>query len=156
HLVTDRYNMYLWNPFGAAIAGHAIVSVSQWIMRRGFERLKITTAVGIIVIVGLMGRQQIKHSYSPYYASSYHIGTKMSKMADSNDLIISFGLNPCTIYYSKLRGWLFPPTEVWENKTAWDYAEHDIKALKLLWGLGAKWLVISNSNDEYISADQLK
>jgi 4-amino-4-deoxy-L-arabinose transferase-like glycosyltransferase len=158
HLVEDPNNMYLWNPFAAAMAGHAIVSVSQLIRIHAFESLRTTTAIiGIIVIVGLVGREQLKSRYNPSYASSYYIGTKVSKIADPNDLIISFGLNPCTIYYSKLRGWLFPPTEIWHNTSlGWDYGELDIKALKSLWERGAKWLAISNSNDAYINANDLK
>jgi len=80
----------------------------------------------------------------------------VNKIADPNDLIISFGLNPCTIYYSKLRGWLFPPTEVWHTPLGWDYGELDIKALISLWERGAKWLVIANSNDGYINANDFK
>jgi Dolichyl-phosphate-mannose-protein mannosyltransferase len=159
HLVEDPNNMHLFNPFAAAMAGHAIVTVFQSIQRRGFESAKMITITGIIVIVvivGLVGREQIKSRYNPSYAASYHIGVAVSKIADSDDLIISFGLNPCTIYYSKLRGWLFPPTEIWHTSLGWDYAELDIKALKSLWERGAKWLVISNSNDEYINANDFK
>ena len=156
HLVQDPNNMHLMNPFAAAVAGHAIVSISELIQRRGFESLKIAAIIGIVVIIGLVGRQQLKSRYKPSYAHSYHIGTKLRKIADSNDLIISFGLNPCTIYYSQLRGWLFPPTEIWHTSLGWDYGELDINILKSLWERGAKWLVISNSNDEYINARDLK
>jgi len=110
---------------------------------------------GMVVIVAVVGRQSLKFSYMPY-ASSYQIGTKLSKIADPNDLIVSFGLNPSTIYYSRLRGWLFPPTEVWHTSIGWDYGEDDIKILQSLWRQGAKWLAISNSNDSYINANDLK
>jgi hypothetical protein len=80
----------------------------------------------------------------------------LSRIAGPNDLIISFGLNPCSIYYSKLRGWPFPPTELWYNSLAFDTGELDIKALQSLWQQGAKWLVISNSNDYYINASEIK
>jgi 4-amino-4-deoxy-L-arabinose transferase-like glycosyltransferase len=156
HLVDDPNNIHIWNPFAAAIGGNAIASVSQLIGRRGFEFLRITAIIAIIVIVGLVARQRLKSPYSPYYASSYHIGTKLTKIAGPNDLIISFGLNPCTIYYSKLRGWPFPPTEVWHTPLGFDYGELDIKALKSLWERGAKWLVISNSNDDYLNANDFK
>ncbi len=156
HLVDDPNNMHLFNPFAAAMGGHAIVSVSQLIQKRGFGSLKSIAVIGMIVIVGLVGRQQLKPRYNPSYASSYQIGTKVSKVGGSNDLVISFGLNPCAIYYSKLRGWLFPPTEVWHTSLGWDYGELDIKSLQSLWRRGANWLMISNSNDEYINADDLK
>jgi hypothetical protein len=156
HLVEDPNNMHLFNPFAAAMAGHAIVTIFRSIQRGGFASPKIIAIIGIIVIVGFVGRQQIKSRYNPSYASSYHIGMTVSEISRSNDLIISFGLNPCTIYYSKLRGWLFPPTEIWHTSLGWDYAELDIKALKSLWERGAKWLVISNSNDAYINAKDFK
>jgi len=158
HLVEDPNNMDLFNPFAAAMGGNAIVTVFRLIERAGFgfEFLKITGIIGIIVIIGLVGRQQIKSRYNPSYASSYHTGVTVSKVASPTDLIISFGLNPCTIYYSKLRGWLFPPTEVWHTPFGWDYAELDIKALKSVWERGAKWLVIANSNDGYINASDFK
>jgi len=156
HLVQDPNNMHLLNPFAAAIGGHAIVSISKTIQKHGYKSLKIAATIGIVAIIGLVGRQQLKSRYKPSYASSYHIGTKVSKIADPNDLIISFGLNPCTIYYSKLRGWLFPPTEIWHTSLGWDYGELDINTLKSLWERGAKWLVISNSNDDYINASDLK
>jgi len=156
HLVEDPNNMHLFNPFAAAMAGNAIVTVFRFIQRGGVQTPKIIALIGVIVIVGLVGRQQIKSRYNPSYASSYHIGVAVNKIADPNDLIISFGLNPCTIYYSKLRGWLFPPTEVWHTPLGWDYGELDIKALISLWERGAKWLVIANSNDGYINANDFK
>src|SRR5262249_9464961 len=137
-------------------AGHAIVSISQSIQRRGSETLRIAAIVGIIAIVGFVGRQQLQSRYKPSYASSYHIGIKVSNIAEPNDLIISFGLNHCTIYYSWLRGWVFPPTEIWHTSLGWDYGELDIATLRSLWRQGAKWLAISNSNDEYINANDLK
>jgi 4-amino-4-deoxy-L-arabinose transferase-like glycosyltransferase len=155
HLVVDPNNMHLWNPFAAAMGAHAIVSISQWIRRRGFESLGITAAMAILVIVGVVGRQQLTSRYRPTYASSYYLGTKVSKISQPNDLIISFGLNPCTIYYSRLRGWLFPPAEVWHTPLGWDYGDHDIQSMKSLWAQGAKWLAISNSNDSYIDANDL-
>jgi hypothetical protein len=156
HLASDPNNMDLYNPFAAAMGGHAIASVSQVIWKRGFQPLKITAIVGVIVIIGLFGKQQLKRGYSPTYASSYHLGTKLSRIAGPNDLIISFGLNPCAIYYSKLRGWPFPPAELWYNHLAFDTGELDIKALQSLWQQGAKWLVISEYNDFYITASDIK
>jgi 4-amino-4-deoxy-L-arabinose transferase-like glycosyltransferase len=154
HLVLDPNNMSLWNPFAAAMAGNAIVTGSQLIRRRDVRIAAVTT---IIVFVGLLGREQVKSRYKPSYASSYRIGMKLGEIANPNDVIISFGLNPCSIYYSKLRGWLFPPTEVWHNTSlGWDYGELDIKALESLWEQGAKWLVISNSSDSYLNATDLK
>jgi hypothetical protein len=161
HLVEDPNNMHLFNPFAAAMAGHAIVTAFRFIQRGGFRRggFQAAQIVGIsamIVIVGLLGREQIKSRYKPSYASSYYLGLALSKIAGPNDLIISFGQNPCSIYYSKLRGWPFPPTEVWHTSLGWDYAELDIKSLTLLWKRGAKWLIIGNSNDGYINANDLK
>jgi hypothetical protein len=147
--------MHLFNPFAAAMAGHAIVIIFR--LKGGrFEAPKIIGIIGVIAVVAMVGRQQLKSLYDPYYASSYHIGVTLSKTAGPNDLVISFGLNPCTIYYSKLRGWPFPPTEIWHTPFGFDYAELDIKSLELLWERGAKWLVISNSNDDYLNANDLK
>jgi 4-amino-4-deoxy-L-arabinose transferase-like glycosyltransferase len=156
HLIQDPNNMDLFNPFAAAIGGHAIVTISRLIGRGGLETPRIIAIIGTIVIVGLAGREQLRFRYNPTYASSYHIGLTLSRIAEPKDLMISFGLNPCAIYYSRLRGWLFPPTEVWHTPLGWDYGERDIRSLKSLWERGAKWLVISNSNDEYINADDFK
>jgi len=156
HLVEDPNNMHLFNPFAAAMAAHAIVKISRLIQRGRFEAPEVIGIIGVIGVVAIVGREQLKTLYDPYYASSYHIGVTLSKIAGPNDLIISFGLNPCTIYYSKLRGWPFPPTEIWHTPLGFDYAELDIKSLDLLWERGAKWLVISNSNDDYLNANDLK
>jgi len=156
HLVGDPNNMYLFIPFAAAMAGNAIVTMFRLIWRGGFESARVMAIISIIIIVGVFGRQQIKSRYNPSYASSYHLGVIVNKIADPSDLIISFGLNPCTIYYSKLRGWLFPPTEVWHTSAGWDYGAQDIESLKSLWKEGARWLVISNSNDGYRNASDLK
>ena len=156
HLVGDPNNMYLFIPFAAAMAGNAIVTMFRLIWRGGFQSARIMAIISIIIIFGVFGRQQIKSRYNPSYASSYHLGVIVNKIADPSDLIISFGLNPCTIYYSKLRGWLFPPTEVWHTSAGWDYGAQDIEALKSLWKEGARWLVISNSNDGYRNANDLK
>jgi hypothetical protein len=156
HLVEDPNNMYLYVPFAAAMAGNAVLTVARLVWRERFHARKVIATAAIMVIVGLVGRQQIKPLYEPYYAASYHLGVIVNRIADPNDLIVSVGLNPCTIYYSQLRGWLFPPTEIWHTGFGWDYAEHDIEALKSLWKHGAKWLVISNTNDEYRNANDLK
>jgi len=156
HLVDDPNNMYLYTFFGAAIGGNALVMVGQRIWPNRFQIYKIVVILGIIVIIGLLGRQQIQPRYNPTYASSYRLGIMVDRIADPNDLIISLGLNPCTIYYSGLRGWLFPPAEIWHTSLGWDYGELDIKSLNSLWERGAKWLVISNSNEEYANANDLK
>lgn len=156
HLVDDPNNMYLYTFFGAAIGGNAIVMVGQRIWPNRFRISKIIAILGIIVIIGLFGTQQIQRRYNPTYAPSYRLGIMVNRIAAPNDLIISFGLNPCAIYYSGLRGWLFPPTEIWHTSLGWDYGELDIKSLNSLWERGAKWLVISNSNEEYANANNLK
>jgi 4-amino-4-deoxy-L-arabinose transferase-like glycosyltransferase len=156
HLTQDPNNLHLFDPFAAAMGGNGIVGVVGLIKGERIRSPKIIAIIGIIVICGVVGRQQIKSLYNPSYASSYHLGVAVSRVADPKDLIISFGVNPCTIYYSKLRGWLFPPTEIWHTSLGWDFAELDIAALKGVWARGGKWLVISNSSDEYINADDFK
>jgi len=156
HLVEDPQNMHLVNPFAAAMGGQALVSVSEWIYGRRYKSLRVAGLIGIVALIALLGRQQLGVRYKPSYEHSYRIGTTVSKIADSNDLIVSFGLNPVTIYYSRLRGWLFPPTEMWHTPRGWDYGQDDIDALKSLWEQGARWLAISNSNDEYKNARDLK
>jgi hypothetical protein len=157
HLAKDPNNMLLYAPFAAAMSGHAVVSTSQFIRKLGLRFLATPSVLGLIVLLGFVGRQQLQavRVYEPYYASFYNIGVKLSKIARPDDLVISFGFNPCAIYYSKLRGWPFPPAEVWNSSVDWDFGEVDIGTLKRVWARGAKWLTIPHIN-EYIDANDLK
>jgi 2-methylaconitate cis-trans-isomerase PrpF len=95
---------------------------------------------------------------SMYYSradESYKLGMALRQVSQPDDTVITIANDigdPVAIYYSKRRGWIFPPAWTgvdWANQTI----EDDNKAIELFEKLryqGANWLGIVNEQKNKI------
>jgi 4-amino-4-deoxy-L-arabinose transferase-like glycosyltransferase len=145
-LVKNPWNLHIINPAAAALAGYAIVSIAS-VAALKKRRVAATLVTGALLLTILFyARSGLRWLYNPYAAESYHMGLALGEVSAPEDLVVTmandFG-DPVAIYYSRRRGWVFPPAE---PAKAWDrLPEQDGEAIRLFEELrsrGAAWLGI--------------
>jgi hypothetical protein len=161
-LVINAWNFHLINPAASALAGHALITIGSWInsivvsfsgrlsKRRSLAGL--TAVLLILMFVGGYGQKNLKKMYYPPEAhwnatESYKLGLALSKISAPQDLVVTIANDigePVMIYYSKRRGWVFPPPGegiIWWSEISAD----DLKLIKVFEKLrlqGADWFGI--------------
>jgi 4-amino-4-deoxy-L-arabinose transferase-like glycosyltransferase len=151
-LAHNPWNFHLVSPAGAALAGHAIVTVAEWLNRFvRFPALWIVLTALVLILVSGLRSKYLASGFNPYEASmqeGYELGLALNKITQPSDLLIAVAEeigNPISIYYSQRTGWIFPPVE---SKAEWwdDIKNEDaaIDSLKILHQKGVKWFGISN------------
>jgi len=145
-LVTNPWNFHIVNPAAAALAANAIAAIA----RLGPTSLRrpgaIIVAAAALLVIGVSGQLGLQYMYTGYARESYSLGLALRDMTQPDDLVVTmandFG-DPVAIYYSRRRGWVFPPAE---QGHAWDRLPDDdaatIRMLEELRAQGAKWLGI--------------
>jgi hypothetical protein len=115
-LVSNVWNLEIINPAAAALASHAIITIA-------FLVSKITPAamrpvirpaiVGVsLAAIAVFGAMLLKKLYYPYANQSYEMGRALREVSQPRDLVVTIATdlgNPIAIYYSRRRGWPFPP-----------------------------------------------
>jgi len=150
HLVSDPYNLAIINPIAAAFSGLALVKIYFTLKTTRGSRFAIIGLAGILLMITVIGRFETRWTYSGYYQNEYTLGVELRKLAQADDLVVTFGPNPVSIYYSGLNGWVFPPSEAWHRPTDALYkdSEERIKVLDSLRRRGAVWLVLASASFE--------
>jgi hypothetical protein len=151
HLVSDPYNLHLFNIVAAAFAGHALATIAS--SSYFGDKRKFAAALVAVIFAGSAIHAQVesRRLYAETYRADYVLGQTLSALAGADDLVISFGLEPMVLYHSRRSGWVFPPSEAWSAKpgqrqAAWDYGPQDLLFLDELKARGARWLVIAAWN----------
>ena len=90
--------------------------------------------------------RHLRSSYTAYALQSYEMGTALARISQPSDLVVTVANaigDPVAVYYSRRRGWVFPPA--WPGvKWSADPVEEPA-AIRLFDQLrlnGAKWLGI--------------
>ncbi|HKT85227.1 MAG TPA: glycosyltransferase family 39 protein [Novosphingobium sp.] len=155
-LVHNPTNLNLMNPAAAALATNFLFRVWQWAKQHSQHAGRPAVAAVMIVLLGLFGKEAYgglhSFAYYPWSRADYHLGLEMRRRADAGDLVVTSGsieADPTAIYYSRHRGWVFPPLRAWSNG---DYepltGERAIALLEDLRGRGADWYGIVNSHEQ--------
>ncbi|WP_455273765.1 ArnT family glycosyltransferase [Rhizobium herbae] len=111
---TNPWNFHIFSVPVAALAGRGLVllstiggdlhsgSRSRW--------LRLAAIVGVVIVGGtLPGLQLMK---TPYAQSGHELGERLSSVSKPGDLVVAVSTtigDPIAIYYSRRRGWVFPP-----------------------------------------------
>ncbi len=148
-LVDNPWNFHIINPVGAALAGHAIVSIAS-LRPLSTRPLASRAAVAVfLLIIGGAGQNVLKNMYTrPYGDESYGLGLALRQVSQPGDLVVTMASDlgdPNAIYYSRRRGWIFPPAS---NDIVWDQLPEDdnesIRMFEELRAKGADWLGIAS------------
>jgi hypothetical protein len=149
HLTHQPYNLHLFDPPAAALAGHAIVTVAN--RAKQYVGLYASPAliVTFVIAVAISGYRSLKDSFQSYSESGYKMGLALRQVSDPNDLVVTFPEflgDPVAIYYSRRHGWEFPPAFAWGEITQdWEESikgERAIRWLRVLQARGARWVGI--------------
>ncbi len=150
---TNPWNFHIFSVPVAAFAGRGLVLLTaidgslQW---RSPSCLLRSAVIAAIVIGGgsIPGLQLMK---TPYAQSGHKLGVQLSALAKPGDLVIAASAtigDPIAIYYSRRRGWVFPPGG---GMNDWSVLPDDREAIDMLETLRAKdavWFgVAKNARD---------
>ena len=105
----------------------------------------------VFAVSAIQGQFGSRHLYKDSYRDHYVLGKYLSDLSGSEDLVVTVGLEPVVLYYSRRNGWTFPPIETLSSdplrhKGTWDHGLNDVSMLDELKLRGAKWLVIASWN----------
>ncbi len=154
-LVKNPWNFHIINPAAAALAGSAIVSISEIAKRAKWRIISPAIAVALLVVILIYGRDGLQWMYKPYAIEGRTLGLALHDVTRSGDLVITMANDlgdPVAIYYSQRRGWVFPPAE---RGRAWDELPKDdnesIALFDELRTKGAAWLGIVEKHRQDLS-----
>ena len=145
---TNPWNFHIFNVPMAALAGRGLILLVGIGRERGLltRALRLAAIAAVVVIGGsLPGLSLMK---TPYADHGEKLGTKLSELSRPGELVITatptIG-DPVAIYYSRRRGWVFPPGG---GETEWSMLLEDddaIEALEELRARNATWFGITKN-----------
>jgi hypothetical protein len=155
-LKENVWNFHVFNVAGAALAGHALITIAMLMARRPHprRRLAIAWAAAVIVIATSVmlayGQRRLKTMYKPTHArDSHRLGLALRERTKADDLVVTIADDvgdPIAIYYSQRHGWVFPPAHLPKLWKPWNLMPPDpavsIAMFEDLRAKGANWLGI--------------
>jgi hypothetical protein len=87
--------------------------------------------------------RRLRYVYHPYAHQSYELGAALARISRPSDLVVTVAnaiSDPVAIYYSRRRGWVFPPA--WPRADWWEDEPAAIQLFDRLRRDGAKWFGI--------------
>jgi hypothetical protein len=150
-IVNNPWNLHIFSVPVAAFVAHALVVIatgrSDTLRPGGWLRL----ASLCIVLVVIGNRPSTVYTATPYAAAGYALGTRLEDLTVPGDLVVAISStvgDPVAIYYSRRRGWVFPPGG---GDNDWSVFASDDDAVGMLEALraeGAGWFgVARNARD---------
>jgi hypothetical protein len=148
-LVRNAWNFHIYAPVAAIFAGRALVLLSTTALAPAgapvsvsFSRLFVILAITSFCSFRLLK----KELYKSYAENSHKLGLALGQISKPDDLVVTLAEDigdPVAIYYSKRRGWVFPPANKFWAPTELPPEEQDlIKDLENLRRQSADWLGI--------------
>lgn len=162
-LVGNPWNLHLVNPAAAALAAHGIVAIASVIgiglqgsqLRRRSSAAFLGTVIVLLLLIGGFSQRNLASMYYPYAQAGQQLGLALRQVSQPGDLAVTLANDlgdPVALYYSRRRGWVFPPAQ---PDRAWGHQlpEDDREAIALLTDLqaqGADWLGMVNEHRQEI------
>ena len=114
----------------------------------------MAVARGLLIVAGLVffSRQATGAMKHPYAGDARLLGQRLDALAAPDDLVIAVGEsvgNPIAVYYSRRRGWVFPPgggDGDWSRLH--DHPEAAVAELDALRAAGARWFGVTREVDD--------
>ncbi len=147
HLVSDPYNLHLFNVPISVFAGYALVTLAKAIRRISSHKFGTAVAVSILIGSAVYGQYRIRPLFADSYHDHYALGKSLDGLLGPTDLVVSFGSEPVVLYHSRRQGWIFPsPPGISQPYATWDYGANDLALLDDHISKGATWLAIPSWN----------
>lgn len=175
-LVLNPSNLNIINPAAAALAGNGLIALASFAKRVGGSSSALALIAAILLIISGIGYRQLNlWCYSPWAKDGYELGIALQQITQPSDLLVTIanrgGGDPVAIYYSRRRGWVFPPAIYWglppsspqeskrKNSIYWKYPLTDDTLITILEDLitkGADWMGIVKYDNNQIAKDNPK
>jgi Dolichyl-phosphate-mannose-protein mannosyltransferase len=163
-LVDNPWNFHIFSPAAAAIAGHAILTLAQWLKYLSRDvastkllfpnSIKIVTSIIMLLVIATSAHYCMKTMYRPYGAQSHELGLALKEISQPGELVVTIANivgDPVAIYYSQRRGWVFPPAD---NDINWGQLPEDdrdsIRMFENLRTQGADWFGVVSQHQEQL------
>lgn len=148
-LVRNPWNFHIFAPVAAIFAGRALILLSTMapVSAGAQHTWSIPRLVVILGITSLCSFRLLKKElYASFAQKGYKLGLALDKVSKPGDLVVTIPEDigdPVAIYYSKRRGWVFPPTtQNWAPTELPQQEEESIRLLEDLRRQGADWFGI--------------
>jgi hypothetical protein len=144
-LVDNPWNFHIVDPALAGLAAQGLLVAGGALARLGLPIIGRTAIILIIVAHGF-GMKNLRWVYGAYARQSHELGVALARISQPSDLVVTVGNSigdPGAIYYSRRRGWVFPPA--WPDVDWWEDIVDEPAAIQLFDRLrseGAQWFGI--------------
>jgi 4-amino-4-deoxy-L-arabinose transferase-like glycosyltransferase len=175
-LVLNPSNLNIVNPAAAALAGNGLIALASFAKRVGGSSSALALITAILLIISGIGYTQLNlWCYYPWAKDGYELGIALQQITQPSDLVVTIansgGGDPVAIYYSRRRGWVFPPSiyrgfppsspqeSKRKNTIYWKYPITDDTLIAILEDLitqGADWMGIVKYDNNQIAKDNPK
>ncbi|MGB3293264.1 MAG: glycosyltransferase family 39 protein [Phormidesmis sp.] len=169
-LVDNPWNFHIFNPAIAALAGQGMIAMAASISSIAASALqqklspelvrKTAAVVSIAIILSTIlsfGHVRLKSMYSRNWKQqSYELELLLRQASQPGDLVVTMSSDlgdPNVIYYSRRRGWTFPPAS---NDIDWSQFPPEEDAIQMFESLrerGADWLAIAQRHNRDFRAN---
>lgn len=145
-IVQNPWNLHIIDPALAGLAAQGLLVAGAALARLPLPW--IGRATFLLIIVGMHGLEMthLRSAYHAYSRQSYELGAALTQISQPSDLVVTVANaigDPVAIYYSRRRGWVFPP--VWPGADPWGDITDEPAAIQLFDRLrfeGARWFGI--------------
>jgi 4-amino-4-deoxy-L-arabinose transferase-like glycosyltransferase len=156
-LVNNPWNLHILSPAVAAMAGQGTNLLSKQLSRLlGFRRVQILAA-GFVLLTAILWWRSTDTMYRSYARDSMQLGIALEAVSEPDDLVLTIANSigdPVGIYYSRRRGWVYPPA--WPG-TDWGSLPEDdgisVQLFEELRAQGAEWFGIVDYQYDHLWAD---
>lgn len=141
------WNFHIYSVPIAVFAGRGLLALVRTLepaVNRSWQPVRFAAILATVVGLGLLPALSLFKT--PWAYSGYALGQALSSLSQPGDYVIAISTevgDPVAIYYSRRRGWVFPPGGGQTDWSAFVDNEQAIAQLETLKSSGAKWFGVA-------------
>ncbi|HZF62873.1 MAG TPA: glycosyltransferase family 39 protein [Chitinophagaceae bacterium] len=154
-LTVNFWNFHILSPAIAAFAGRSVVLVFDFQKRRGI--LPVLRLMIVVIALCFSAYKIMKSNLDERVTKSgYKMALALKNIRQKGDLVVTLPElpgDPFPIYYSRSRGWTFPPMEIdgrfYKTSVLPEREEELIELIELLRNKKAKWFALVKKHYDF-------
>jgi hypothetical protein len=145
-IVQNPWNLHIVDPALAGLAAQGLLVGGAALARLHLPPIARVAVILIILAMHGLAMSHLQWAYREYARQGYELGAALARISRPSDLVVTVANaigDPAAIYYSRRRGWVFPP--VWPGADPWEDIKDEPAAIQLFDRLrveGARWFGI--------------
>jgi hypothetical protein len=145
-ITNNHWNFHVFTAPLAAFAGRGMYlavgfATGRW--ARAVTAARLAIVAGFVIFATQPALRAIKE---PQAGSGFRLGQSLNALSEPGELVITMAHymgDPVAIYYSRRRGWVFPPAHRWADTRSLSHEEKALDYLQELRGRGARWFGVT-------------